>query len=428
MFKTLGANNLIKIYSVVLALLLFGLYAASGFTHFGKMAYFILTFFGTYLILHIFKTFYLKRDMYFPLNRFIINEDKVVFYAKILLLFSFSLILIHFYILGEVPAIKAIYQLTTKEVIDTRHAIMTNTPKGFAYLSAFNLRAFIPFLLLFLYIKKKYTLLALFLFITSFYAFSLMQKSYIISNLAPVIIYAIYKRDFIFILINSVLVTAIVLSLTRIANPEINKEDNFISDSNSSLTASNFGSPNQSLEGGESGISHNSEQEPSARSPFQKIIKGVFGRIAFIPGETVSSWFEFIPSQKPFLEGDGYRVAALLRGREFRDYSSELFYYVKPEYRERAIKGSVNAASFMYDYANFGRLGLVFAGFILSFLFFIIEFIFKEDGAIKTALNIYPVLILSSAALGTTLLSGGWLLLIALYIVFLKEKKIYING
>ena len=80
----------------------------------------------------------------------------------------------------------------------------------------------------------------------------------------------------------------------------------------------------------------------------------------------------------------------------------------------------MNVASFMYDYVNFGLLGLVLSGILLGIIFTYLEKLFKNDFNMKLVVNLIPILILSSQALTTLLFSGGWALSVILYFYFIK--------
>ena len=79
-----------------------------------------------------------------------------------------------------------------------------------------------------------------------------------------------------------------------------------------------------------------------------------------------------------------------------------------PKHEKKVLKGNVNVASFMYEYANFGIYGLILSGAFLGLLFVSIEKIFVNNLTLKLAINLIPVLILSSQAITTLLFSGGW--------------------
>jgi len=238
----------------------------------------------------------------------------------------------------------------------------------------------------------------------------LMQKSFIITLLLPALIYVIFNKKYLFTIKYIILIIGIIFSLSIIANPD---EEDIQSNTNIDEQEINQLDSNNVL------IENTSEE-----SKFYKLYRiyiGLKNRVIVVPGEIVSEWFEAVPSEKPFLNGLGYRFVAKLRGKEHVNYSDDLYPIIRPQYAERGLTGTVNTASFMYDYVNFGKIGLIISGFILSILFLFIESIFKSEFVFKLSLNLFHILILSSTALTTTLFSGGWFILIFLFFVFKKN-------
>lgn len=82
------------------------------------------------------------------------------------------------------------------------------------------------------------------------------------------------------------------------------------------------------------------------------------------------------------------------------------------------LTGTATTAYFMYDYANFGNVGLLIAAIYLAFFLILIKRLFKDDYLHLFALNGLFVLWLSSAAFTTTFFSGGWILVLFLYFIF----------
>ena len=154
----------------------------------------------------------------------------------------------------------------------------------------------------------------------------------------------------------------------------------------------------------------------------KRFLKGLKNRVLIVPGKTVSSWFDHIPNDLPFLNGKGYRFAQRFTGENYINYAQELYPIMYPDHAKKGLKGNVNVAHFMYDYANFGRKGLVLSGFILAIVFYFIETMFRNNFKFKLSLNLIPLATLSSQALTTLLFSGGWGLLLGLYYLFINNQ------
>ena len=95
-------------------------------------------------------------------------------------------IIIHFIDIGFIPIYKALQSADYYEIASIRKQANLLTNKKIRYLSSFLIKSIIPFLLIYLTISKKYKLYTIIYVIGIIYAFSLMQKSFIITILYPV--------------------------------------------------------------------------------------------------------------------------------------------------------------------------------------------------------------------------------------------------
>ncbi|MGD0711206.1 MAG: hypothetical protein ABR968_08475 [Bacteroidales bacterium] len=157
--------------------------------------------------------------------------------------------------------------------------------------------------------------------------------------------------------------------------------------------------------------------------PIVTSINAVFLRTCLTPGKVIVHWFDLIPSKRPYLYGCGYRFLQPFTGcDQYYDYASLIYIDLYPEYYKHGIKGSMNVASFMYEYSNFGDIGLVLSAAILSLIFVFINLLFiNASFAVKFSLNIYSILVLNSSAITTLLFSGGWGLMIILFLFYKKD-------
>ncbi|WP_158590351.1 LamG-like jellyroll fold domain-containing protein [Noviherbaspirillum cavernae] len=151
-------------------------------------------------------------------------------------------------------------------------------------------------------------------------------------------------------------------------------------------------------------------------------------RVLFVPGEVVGQWFAVIPDEIPFAQGCGYRPLAALLGCPHVNFSEAVYTLYNPYLVEQGVEGTMNAASFMEDYANFGMPGLVLGGMLLAVLLYGLGVLFAGRRRVGVALNIVPLMYLSSGALLTLLLSGGWLATLCLYAVFYDDFDNRLEG
>ncbi len=394
--QTFKNHTIIILYSFVLVLLLYGVFSFSEFKHFNKLLFLVIPLYVFYFTIFRYTKNY---SFNLPLNQFF-NQSRINSITFVLLGFTIFFILYHLYLLGGIPPIKAYYLNSVEGVAEVRRKITSDSPSIINYISSFLLKAIIPFFILLLYKNsEKKVWYYMFFLLGIIYAFSLMQKSYILFVLVPAFIHSLLHKKFLFAFKYVACIICFVFALSIIANPDIKNEIKTNEVKNENI----------------------SEQETiNSDHGIFRIYLGLIHRISLVPGEMVSEWFDVIPNKKPFLYGNGYRLWAKITGNTFTEYSTELYPVLRPHFAQQGLVGTVNTASFMYDYANFGRLGLVISAFMLSVFFVFIEILFKNDITLKLSLNLFPVFILSSTAITTLLFSGGWSLLMIMYFIYKK--------
>lgn len=423
MIQFFRTHTLIVLYSLVFFILMFGVYLTSSGEHLGNLALYYISFLVFYI------GFYLLRNKVKIIDR-IINLK--IFKTKInpfyLLIPVFAFILVHFILMGGSPTLKAMSLDTWQEVAKLRESLAENIHPIIGYGSSIILKAVLPFFLLFFLIKENKLWYWIVLIVGAFYVFSMMQKSFIIGFILPSAVYAFAKRKFLIGGKHVFLMVLVVIGLSKIANPNVagknpdliadNSTDIGVADSSLIDTAKTY-VDTSSLTNFDVTVKE-ADKTPSKLST---LIQGIKRRIFVVPGKIVSGWFDHIPENKPFLNGDGYRIVAKMKGNPHRSYASELYPLMNPKYAAQGFKGTVNTASFMYDYANFGKWGLVLSSFILALIFLVIEALFRDDFVIKLSLNLYPLLFLTSTAITTLMFSGGWSFFILFYFLFLFRKN-----
>lgn len=260
------------------------------------------------------------------------------------------------------------------------------------------MKAVIPFTLVLLFVKGNRKVYWVFYCIAVFYGFILMQKSFILLILMPLGIVALFQAKWLYFA--KVVITSVVVVFTL----------SYIQ--------------NVTMRGGLNDIRMEYEPAPPTTSGlFGRLFGGLQNRVMIVPGKMVVKWFELVPKEKPFLCGNGFSFYSKLTGGTFHDYSRELYPYVYVENAKHGLVGSVNAAGFMRGYSNFGTAGLIISALFLALILVMVESIFTGSLLYKCAFNAFPVLVLSSASLTTLLISGGWCLIILLFIIFKENFK-----
>lgn len=387
-------NLLLTLYILVFFLLLFGVYHDSGLTFFPLLFFYFISFLAFYFLLD----FFVARKIPIPHLEFMTGTTKPIFWF--LLAFTFSVTGYHLLSMEINPIIECWYATDILKTALIRQEIFDEMSTLLGYLSSFIIRAIIPFMLLYLYATKKFVLFFIFLIYSVFYCMSLIQKSYVLLSFIPLLGYLFFtKRIIQFILFASIPVMAIYF-LIYLTNPE--------------LRPAKTNHPKKEL---------TTEQRFKAEQlqvTINSSNSGLYNRLFIVPGKVVSEWFSLIPSKFPFLHGHGYHFLVPF-GVSYVDYSRALYDELFPEYASKGFKGTVNVASFMYDYSNFGKFGLLISALSIVIVFITIQKIFNDSAVFLLILNALPVLLLSSSSLTNILFSGGWGLTIVLFLVFRKD-------
>jgi len=394
-FKT---HTLFSIYSVVFIILLNGVIETSGSKYVFNMFLFFIP-----LVLFYFGFTYFAKNKKFKVFSSLNNITNLLPDYSYLILTGICVFLVvgHLIHIGGSPGAKGLAVMDTKGIVELRRNITSEASSLWNYLSSFNIKAILPFSLLLLAFKKKKLLFGILIAIGALYAFSLMQKSYILTVLFPIILLTLFYKKYLQSIGLFLICGIVIISLVYIQNPQ--------------------------MRGGVDNVTKieisPKDRVDSDHPYFIRVLLGLKHRILVVPGEMVAKWFQEIPKNKPFLYENGYGFICKIKGIKHIEYSKVLYPIIRPKYAEKGLKGSVNTASFMYEYSNFGRTGLILSALLLGFLLCFIELIFGSNMLLKTSLNLFPIFMLSSGALTTALFSGGWVLIIILYYIFTKDFK-----
>ena len=383
--------TLYDLYIVLFFFLCYGVWVTSGVTYLPYLGVFFCGVTGSYFVGE--KLFAGKK-----LPRKLIDWIgfvKKYISSNILVFLSIAIPIAHLLYLGYIPTLKAMSLLDGDEVSLVRANISVDSGTLFNYLSSFTIHAILPFTLLYLYLTRQKRVLFLVTLVAVFYAFSLMQKSYILTMFLPVLTYAFFAKRYRLLLVYVMVVFGTIVSLTYVANPELNP-----------------------IHEEEIALKHKEDKIKTSGNSFIRILQGLEQRVMITPGKVVVLWFENIPEKLPYAGINGYKFVTRFTGEKHVDYGKALYPIIYPE--DARLKGTVNAANFMYEYAYFGLKGLVLSGVILGLIIAFVESLFGSDFELKIALNFYSILILSSSSLTTLLFSGGWGMMILLYLLFLK--------
>lgn len=341
-------------------------------------------------------------------NRFSNNQIVWTLLSIILLV-----LLVHVIYLKGFPGFEALMEFKLRKLVYIRRGVTTKLPEWFKYVYSFTLKGIIPMTLLLAYYWKNKKAFIAMTIIAFVFGVNGMQKGHFLTFYGPTLILMLVDKNFKRAAILSAYIFFCLLLLVFISNPGLKYTvmKHFI-DIKMTKDVSQEVILDDSGAGGEGIVKAN-----------KKAVNSLILRTFYLPGATVGRWFDAVPQKKPFLHGKGYKWYAKITGKKFHDYGAELYPVLYPNYVKRGFIGRVNVASFMYDFVNFGKWGLVLSAFLMACVISFVNLLFYKDLKMLVVINSMPVLYLSSTNYTTLLFSGGWFLLICLYLLFLRNSK-----
>lgn len=404
MLEKLKPNGLFALYLACFGLVSFGVVVETGTTYVRYLGIFLislLAFYSAFFL--VFKKIGLGSSGVFS---GLIKSGETAKKIGIGTLILMAILAIgHWLHLGQIPTLTALQSSDYYYVQHLRREITFIDSSFWRYGSSFLIRALMPFFLLWsfrTFKKKTFWIIAVLMVI---YSVSLLPKSFVLIVLLPTIVYALLNKNFKSAFSLSGMVIGSLAFLVVVANPGLRMDKSKL-EQNSPYKVESVPS---------------TATVDSTKSKLRLTTEVLARRVLIVPGYVVGKWFECVPDSLPFLDGCGYRFIAGPKGCEFHNYPHELWQFVHPDYHAVGRKGTVNTASFMYDYVNWGWKGLVVSGLILGLVLAFIENLFAQSFIAKISINALAVFWLTSTSLFTLLLSGGWGLMIALYAVFSKS-------
>lgn len=347
-------------------------------------------------------------------------------------------IVLHFLYLGHVPVFAGVASNDYFDIMRIRQSVFFEAPTLFRYLPNIILKSLLPFLLLYYCVIGRRRAFLIALGVGTFYGVALMNKMFVVILYAPLILYLLFNRRFRFAAGMSLISVAALALLVFVQNPHVRPEfwtprEMATASGTPLVVEAPAIQPRQTelavypiLQAVDVKLSTSPNLvlqflgtlfEASAY-PALQFFETVYLRIFVVPGQVVTVWFSNIPSRLPFANGCGYRFVAAIRGCEFQFYPSLVHDIENPILVREGVRGTMTAASFMEDYANFGYAGLVMSGALFAFLLAFIARMFSGDWRWALILNFIPIAMMIELPLSTVLLTGGWAVTIMLYFIF----------
>ena len=322
----------------------------------------------------------------YQLNLSKYSQKKLSLFFVSLLIFAIAT---NYHIWGEIPLFTALAADSSLEAAIIRSLIQQHSPVWLKYLNSILLLGILPCICLFVVLMNlpgRRWIMGLSLLFSAFF----LQKSYPLFIIIPALTYCWLSKQCIRGIKVMFAGIAFFLFIHLTLSAQFFFIKNYSSDSTSHITAI---------------------------SPTNHV-KGISERAFLIPGKTGALWLDAIPQKMPFLNGCGYRFLAPILKCQFVHYPEKIYAFYNPEFYAKGLMGTMNVAEIFNSYANFGITGVVLSGFIISLFLSLLGIIFRHYWQLTLSLFLPQILMMSSSAFSTQLLSGGWMFSIGVLSIF----------
>jgi len=345
---------------------------------------------------------------------------KRVFFWILVGIFS-ATIIAHLLILPRIPGLQALASRDDFEISVIRQQGYIGIPLLLRYLSDYSVKAIGPVLLILAYMSRSRAFYPLTILAT-LYSIALYARIMPIFLFAPLLLYTISQRRFRSSVGLAILIGGILLTTSAIASPNI--RDSF-------FPAYAATPPQTTYEGASSNPAVGPDQPPKLKprhyetSSWQSksVLYSLLIRISVIPGGVIWQWFNYYSDPELREYGCGYRPVSMLLNCPYVNIPTKLYaHYYPKNVNEFKLQGSLNAAFFMTEYANFGPWGVVLSSAAMAFILIFATFIFGTH-PLAVPLNISFIVVAMETNLLTALNSGsGWIVTSLLFLYFFRIK------
>lgn len=435
-----------SLYAAVLALIAVGLVGITGTAHLGAYACYIVALFAAYGLAERFLTQYCLPRITVGIMPARWIDPCLTFICLLSLIFM----VVHAHLLHW-PFWQTLQHPGPLEHATLRQAL--NVPFSLSsYLSSTVARAIAPFLMFLLYQRQRYALLLLVMAVGGVYTLNLLQKSLVVLSFLSLLVFCLTRGRTLHALLVGLYMGLLLWCLIYVSNakgdtaapPVVATQalrNAFLSPG--SLVEApviKTATPQRRAESQEIWQHFNQRDKadlvrfmPSSIQRVEKVLGGIsdttqwpsvvillVDRIFIVPGYVVGIWFDLVPSAIPYTGGCNYRFLAPLLHCDFINLPNSIWQRMNQGYVDYGLAGSMNVASMMENYAAFGLTGLLLEGLILGAWLALTEQLFLGRPDHYLVFNAIPLLTLSSVSLPYSLLSGGWLCSLALYVLFCR--------
>jgi hypothetical protein len=430
------------LYVMMVGLLMASLVAASSLAY----VHFVLIFLTSLLISYaLFWKLASRIDLGLAVGGCAARGDRA---AVLLLIIAVAFVVAHFVRLGGIPVVHGMLELDYYVVMLIRQYVFHDELHAlWRYGPNILVKSVFPFLA-FYFLFRSRLLLVVTLVIGGLYGISLMNKMFIVLLVIPAAISALIVRRWLAVAGLAMIPALGLAFIIQVQNPHLQPQafvdamDQLRTHTSLSLAESERSALIRYYEVQSAIIAAEAAAEAEAAgrllghhgdrskvflpdvvrkdkdtNTLSLAVDTLYRRVFLVPGNVMTSWFSLVPSYLPFAEGCGYRWLAPLIGCKYVAYSVVVNSIENPGLGSRGVRGSMTAASFVEDYANFGKVGLVVSGMVMAAILAIIGRLFGTAWQANIALNAVPLILLLELPLSTVILTGGWIVTLLLYLI-----------
>jgi hypothetical protein len=325
----------------------------------------------------------------------------------------------HFSMTGYVPIVEALSGTSEFDVSIVRQGGYFDLPGFMRYASDYSAKALGPALLLVTYYFRS-RLFWVVLAIGVFYSTGLFARILPIMLLAPLLLLMVTQRRWLpaaavvgLLCFQLAFATAVASPVIREALklPEIGDSANQIGETAPYVSPGSIKIPEH--------------LKPPLKRPDEdwrrtSIVYSLYDRMLLVPGQVIDQWFQFYDEPEQRERGCGYRVVAPVLGCTYVPIPSKLYAVFYQDNVAQGMRGSLNAASFMTEFANFGPAGFLLSALMGGLLFAAVSLIYR-DHPLALPMNLPLILIAMETSLLTAVNSGsGWLVMTAIFVIFFR--------
>jgi hypothetical protein len=329
-----------------------------------------------------------------------------------------ALVFIHFSFLGFIPIIRALHSGSDIEVSIVRQEGYFELPLLLRYATDYSVKAVGPGLLLLTYYFRS-RLFWIVLATSVIYSLGLFARILPVFLFFPLLVYQLMQRRWLHLVGTFAIMFAILSSVTIIAS--ITLRDSLVK------TPHELKEVPEVIERRDELIQQPdqlTEQLPTVNEPSNwhhtSVLFALYERTLIVPAQVMHQWLQYYGNSDQREHGCGYRWLAPILGCAYVHIPNKLYNFYYHGNIDKGVMGSLNSASFMTEYANFGPSGFILSALFAGLLFSVIILIYGNH-PMALPMTLPLIISLMETSLFTAINSGsGWLAMTLIFILFFR--------